>query len=170
MVHNNHAAVLRRLGRLEEAASSAARSVELRRRLAEDGTPNSIALLANSLNSHAEQLGRLGHGERAVRAAEEARDLFASLPPPGAVTKFLRANQQTLGRVLAVAGRHEEAMVAAERAVELGRRAAAETPGEQAELAGCLESLAERLSEVGRGSEAESARTEAARLRAAHAS
>jgi tetratricopeptide (TPR) repeat protein len=170
MVLNNHAAVLRRLGRLEEAASSAARSVELRRRLAEDGTPNSIALLANSLNSHAEQLGRLGHGERAVRAAEEARDLFASLPPPGAVTKFLRANQQTLGRVLAVAGRHEEAMVAAERAVELGRRAAAETPGEQAELAGCLESLAERLSEVGRGSEAESARTEAARLRAAHAS
>jgi tetratricopeptide (TPR) repeat protein len=170
MVLNNHAAVLRRLDRLQEAAASAGRSVGLRRRLAEDGTPNSVALLANSLNSLAEQLGRLGDGDRAVREAEEARDLYAALPPPGAVKKYLRANQETLGRVLAVAGRHEEALAAAERAVELGRVAAAEAPGERAELAGCLESLAERLSEVGRGPEAESARAEAVRLRADDAS
>jgi tetratricopeptide (TPR) repeat protein len=170
MVLNNHAAVLRRVGRVEEAAASAARSVELRRRLAEDGTPSSIALLANALNSHAEQLGHLGDGERAVRDAEEARDLYAAMPPPGAVTRLLRANQETLGRVLAVAGRHQDAVVAAERAVELGRAAAAEAPGERAELAGCLESLAERLSEVGRGPQAESVRAEAARLRADEAS
>jgi hypothetical protein len=69
-----------------------------------------------------------------------------------------------------VAGRHQDAVVAAERAVELGRAAAAEAPGERAELAGCLESLAERLSEVGRGPQAESVRAEAARLRADEAS
>jgi hypothetical protein len=167
MVLNNHAAVLRRLGRYAEAADSAARSVELRRRLAEDGAPNSLALLANSLNSHAEQLGRLGDGEHAVRVAEEARDLYAALPPPGAVKKFLRANQETLGRVLGVAGRGDEAVTAAALAVELGRAAAAEAPGELPELASCLESLADRLSEVGRTADAEAARTEAAQVRVA---
>ena len=166
MVANNHAVVLRRLGRFPEAAASAARSVQLRRRLAEDGTPNSIALLANSLNSHAEQLGRMGEGPRAVREAEEARDLYAALPPPGAVTKFLRANQETLGRVLAVAGRHGEAVVAAERAVELGRAAAAEAPGEVPELASCLETLADLLAAVDRRDDADAARAEAALLRA----
>jgi tetratricopeptide (TPR) repeat protein len=165
MVLNNHAAVLRRVGRLEEAASSAARSVELRRRSAADGTPNSLALLANSLNSLAEQLGRLGEAEIAVRHAEEARDLYASLPPPGAVEKFLRANQETLGRVLALAGRPDEALLAAQRAVEHGRAAADEAPGERAELASCLEALAERLGDAGRDPEAEAARTEATSLR-----
>jgi tetratricopeptide (TPR) repeat protein len=170
MILNNHAGVLRRLGRLEEAAHSAGRSVALRRRLAEDGKPNTTALLANSLNSHAEQLGHLGDCEQAVRLAEEARDLYDGLPPPGAVKKYLRANQETLGRVLALAGRHDDAVAAAQRAVELGRAAADEAPGEVRELASCWESLADRLTEVGRTSEAEMALAEAARLRTAQAS
>lgn len=170
MVLNNHAAVLRRVDRLSEAAESAARSVAIRRRLAADGIPNSVALLANALNTHAEQLGRLGDGERAVLQAEEAAELLASLPPPGAVTRILRANQETLGRALAVAGRHDDAVVAAQRAVELGRTAAAEAPGERRELVGCLESLADRLTELGRDLEAGAARAEAEQLRAGESS
>jgi len=170
MILNNHSAVLRRLDRLPEAAACAARSVEVRRRLADAGEPNTVALLANSLNTHAEQLGYLGDTEHAVRLAEEARDLFASLPPPGAVKKYLRANQDTLGRVLAVAGRYDEAVDAAARAVELGREAAAAAPGEIPELASCLESLAEWLTHVGRAGEAASARDEATRLRESVAS
>lgn len=170
MVLNNHAAVLRRVDRLPDAAVSAARSVELRRRLAEDGLPSSIALLANALNTHAEQLGHLGDGDQAVRLAEEARDLYAALPPPGAVTRLLRANQDTLGRVLAVAGRHDEALGAAQRAVDLGTAAAEEEPGELPELVVCLESLADRLSALGRGGEAEAVRARALGLSAVGAS
>jgi tetratricopeptide (TPR) repeat protein len=170
MALNNHSAVLRRLERYAEAAAAAARSVELRRRNADPANPNSVAALANSLNSHAEHLGRLGEGERAVELALEARDLFAGLPAPGAKTGYLRANQDTLGAVLAVAGRYDEAVVAAHRAVELGRVAAAAAPGEIAELASCLEALAHRLTEVGRTVAAESARAEAAQLSAAEAS
>jgi tetratricopeptide (TPR) repeat protein len=170
MILNNHAVVLRRLDRLPEAAASAARSVELRRRLAADGGAGSVALLANSLNSHAEQLGHLGDGAGAVTLAEEARDLYAGLPAPGAVKKFLRANQETLGRALAIAGRHVEAVAAAERAVEIGREAAAEAPGEIPELASCLDSLADRLGDVGRAAEAHAARSEAVQLRSAAAS
>jgi tetratricopeptide (TPR) repeat protein len=170
MILNNHSAVLRRLGRVAEAAEAAGRSVDVRRRLAQDGIPNSVALLANSLNTHAEQLGHLGEAERAVRLAEEARDLYVALPPPGAISKFVRANQETLGRVLAQAGRPDEALEAATQAVAIGRRAAAEAPGELPELARCLGSLADRLAEIGRADEAEAARTEAAQVAAAPAS
>jgi hypothetical protein len=48
--------------------------------------------------------------------------------------------------------------------------AAAAAPGEVPELASCLESLAARLDQTGRPDEAESARAEASRLRAAQAS
>jgi hypothetical protein len=75
-----------------------------------------------------------------------------------------------LGRVLTVAGRYDEAVEAARRAVEIGREAAAQAPGEIPELASCLESLADRLAEVGQTSEGEAARAEATRLRAAGAS
>jgi tetratricopeptide (TPR) repeat protein len=167
MILNNHSAVLRRVGRVSDAAVTAARSVEVRRRLAQDATPGDVALLANSLNTHAEQLGLLGDGPAAVRLAEEAHELFASLPPPGAVTRLLRANQDTLGRALSVAGRHDDAVVAAERAVAIGRQAAGEAPGEVPELASCLESLADRLTAVGRGEDAEAALVEARELRAA---
>jgi tetratricopeptide (TPR) repeat protein len=170
MVLNNHSVVLRRLGRYAEAAAAAGRSVELRRRNVDPDDPSSVALLANSLNSHAEHLGRLGEGEQAVALAVEAQDLFAGLPQPGAKTPYLRANQETLGTVLALAGRYDEAIEAARRAVELGRVAAEEAPGELPELASCLESFAARLDETGRFPEAEAARTEASQLRAATAS
>jgi tetratricopeptide (TPR) repeat protein len=170
MVLNNHSAVLRRLHRYADAEVAASRSVELRRRIVDLTNPNSVALLANSLNSHADQLGRLGEGERAVALAQEAESLFAGLPAPGARTPYLRANQETLGAVLAVAGRYDDAVEAAARAVELGRRAAAEAPGEVPELASCLESLADRLEQVGRTQEAASARAEASGLRSAPAS
>jgi tetratricopeptide (TPR) repeat protein len=170
MVLNNHSGVLRRLERYAEAAAAAARSVELRRRNIDSEDPNSVALLANSLNSQAEHLGRLGDGERAVSLALEAQELFEGLPAPGAQKRFLRANQDTLGFVLAVAGRHDEAVEAASRAVDLGRDAAAAAPGDIPELASCLEALADRLDQTGRAEEAESARAEASRLRAAPAS
>ena len=169
MILNNHSAVLRRVGRVADAAATAARSVEVRRRLAEDATPASIALLANSLNTHAEQLGHLGDGPGAVRLAEEARELFESLPPPGAVNKLLRANHDTYARALSVAGRDDDAVAAAERAVVIGRVAADEAPGEIPELASCLESLADRLTAVGRVQDAEAALAEAQGLRAAGA-
>jgi len=170
MVLNNHSVVLRRLGRYADAAAAAARSVELRRRNVDPGNPNSVALLANSLNSHAEHLGRLGEGEQAVALAVEAQDLFAGLPAPGAKKPYLRSNQETLGTVLAVAGRYDEAVEAARHAVELGREAAADVPGEIPELASCLESFADRLEQIGRTPEAEAARTEASQLRAVTAS
>jgi tetratricopeptide (TPR) repeat protein len=162
--------VLRRLDRYAEAAAAAARSVELRRRHLDPGDPNSVGLLANSLNSHAEHLGRLGEGERAVELALEAQELFDSMPAPGAHKRLLRSNQETLGHVLAVAGRYEEAVEAASRAVELGRVAAAATPGEIPELASCLESLADRLDQTGRADEAANARAEASQLRTGVAS
>lgn len=168
MILNNHAAVLRRVGRLEEAAESAARSVEVRRRLAAQADdPNRRALLANSLNTHAEQVWRLGDAARAVTLAEEAQQVFATLPPPGAMKKFLRANQQTYGLALAAAGRMDEALAAAERSVALGREAAAQAPGETAELASCLESYADALDQAGRPGDAAAARDEASGLRAA---
>jgi tetratricopeptide (TPR) repeat protein len=170
MVLNNHSAVLRKLGRYAEAAAAASRSVELRRRNVDPDDPNSVALLANSLNSHAEHLGLLGEGEQAVALATEAQGLFAGLPEPGARKPFLRANQETLGTALAVAGRYDEAVEAARRAVELGRQAAADVPGEIPELASCLESFADRLDQLGRSPEAEAARAEASQLRAATAS
>jgi tetratricopeptide (TPR) repeat protein len=170
MVLNNHSVVLRRLGRYADAAAAAGRSVDLRRRNADPQNPNSLALLANALNSQAEHLGRLGVGERAVALALEAQDLFATLPAPGAKKPYLRSNQDTLGIVLAMAGRHEEAVTAARQAVALGRAAAAETPGEIPELAACLERFAERLAETGRTDEADSARAEATRVRASLAS
>jgi tetratricopeptide (TPR) repeat protein len=166
MVLNNHSGLLRRLGRIAEAADCAGRSVEVRRRLAAaDGSPNRVALLANSLNTHAEQVWRLGEPERAVALAEEATALFESLPPPGAVKKFLRANQQTYGQALAAAGRVEDAIAASGRAVALGREAAAEVPGETSELAGCLESYADVLDRAGRAEEGAAARAEATHLR-----
>ena len=170
MVLNNHSVVLRRLHRYADAEAAASRSVELRRRNVDPDNANSVALLANSLNSHAEHLGRLGQGERAVALALEAQELFAGLPEPGAKKPYLRSNQETLGHVLAVAGRYDEALDAAMRAVDLGRVAAAEAPGEIPELASCLESLAARLDQTGRGAEAETARAEATSLRAAPAS
>jgi tetratricopeptide (TPR) repeat protein len=170
MTLNNHSAVLRRLERYAEAESAASRSVELRRRNVDLENPNSVALLANSLNSQAEHVGRLGDGERAVSLALEAQELFDGLPEPGAQKRYLRSNQETLGTVLAVAGRYDEAVEAATRAVDLGRTAAASAPGEIPELASCLESLAARLDQIGHAEEAESARTEASRLRAAPAS
>jgi hypothetical protein len=51
------------------------------------------------------------------------------------------------------------------RAVEHGRAAADEAPGERAQLASRLEALAERLGDAGRDAEEEAARTEAASLR-----
>jgi hypothetical protein len=105
-----------------------------------------------------------------VSLALEAQELFEGLPAPGAQKRFLRANQDTLGFVLAVAGRHDEAVEAASRAVDLGRDAAAAAPGDIPELASCLEALADRLDQTGRAEEAESARAEASRLRAAPAS
>ena len=170
MTLNNHSAVLRRLGRNADAAAASSRSVELRRRNVDHENPNSVALLANSLNSHAEHLALLGDAERALAEALEARDLFAGLPAPGANTSYLRANQDTLGTVLAMSGRYDEAVEAAEQAVELGRAAAAETPGDIPELASCLEALAARLDQVGRTSDAEASRAEATQLRASPAS
>jgi tetratricopeptide (TPR) repeat protein len=170
MALNNHSVVLRRLERYAEAEAAASRSVELRRRNVDAQDPNSVALLANSLNSQAEHVGRLGDGERAVSLALEAQELFDGLPEPGAQKRFLRSNQETLGTVLAIAGRYDEAVEAATRAVDLGRVAAAAAPGEVPELASCLESLAARLDQTGRPDEAESARAEASRLRAAQAS
>jgi hypothetical protein len=105
-----------------------------------------------------------------VSLALEAQELFDGLPEPGAQKRFLRSNQETLGTVLAIAGRYDEAVEAAIRAVDLGRVAAAAAPGEIPELASCLESLAARLDQTGRADEAESARAEASRLRAAPAS
>jgi len=162
--------VLRRLGRNADAAAASSRSVELRRRNVDHENPSSVALLANSLNSHAEHLALLGDAERALSEALEARDLFAGLPAPGANTSYLRANQDTLGTVFAMAGRYDEAVEAAEQAVELGRAAAAETPGDIPELASCLEALADRLDQVGRTSDAEASRAEASQLRASPAS
>jgi tetratricopeptide (TPR) repeat protein len=69
-----------------------------------------------------------------------------------------------------VSGRYDEALDAARRAVELGREAAAEAPGELPELASCLEALADRLTAVGRAQEAASARAEALQLRTSMAS
>jgi tetratricopeptide (TPR) repeat protein len=170
MALNNHSVVLRRVKRYADAATAASRSVELRRRNVDPQDANSVALLANSLNSHAEHLGRLGDGEQAVALATEAQKLFGELPAPGAQKRFLRSNEDTLAKVLAVAGRYDDAVEAAFRAVDLGRVAAAAAPGEIPELASCLESLAERLDQTGRSDEAESARVEASQLRAVAAS
>ena len=93
MTLNNHSAVLRRLGRNADAAAASSRSVELRRRNVDHENPNSVALLANSLNSHAERLALLGDAERALAEALEARDLFAGCrlrartPPISAPTR-----------------------------------------------------------------------------------
>ena len=169
MVLNNHAAVLRRLGRHSQAVVAAARSVDVRRRLAADGEPNDVALLANALNTHAEQLGTVDQADAGLQLAEEAQELFDGLPQPGAKAYFRAANDETRARLLTGLGRLDEAILAARASVAYARLAAKEEPGRTPMLASSLEVLAEAFEQVGRADEGSKARAEAASLRASQA-
>jgi tetratricopeptide (TPR) repeat protein len=83
MALNSHSGVLRHLDRYADAAAAAGRSVELRRRHVDPDVPESVALLAESLSSHADHLEQGGRAEEAASARAEASQLRASLAPAG---------------------------------------------------------------------------------------
>ena len=108
---NNHAVLLHKLERHDDAEPVARRCVDLRRGL-HAGQPGAYERkLANALATHAEMLTRCGRADEAVDVGREAVDRFVALEAaePGQHTLWLAGGLDSLAAALAEAGHEEEA-------------------------------------------------------------
>ena len=156
------------LGRREEALAAAQEAVEIYRRLAAERPDAFLPDLAMSLNNLGEQAERPrpARGGARGRARRRSRSAAASPPQrPDAFLPDLARSLNNLGNVLSDLGRREDALAAAQEAVEIYRRLAAERPDAfRPDLAGSLNNLAQLLSDLGRREEALAAAQEAVEL------
>ena len=121
-------------------------------------------------NNASNYLSSLGRREEALKAAEEAADLYRALAAarPEAFTPNLATSLSNLANRLSALGRPEEALKAAEEAADLYRALAAARPEAfTPNLATSLNNLATMLSALGRREEALKAAEEAVQIRRA---
>ncbi len=135
----------------------------VRAALAEDDEEK--ALWLNNLGA---ALGALGRREEALKAAQEAVEVYRRLAQanPQAFEPNLAASLNNLANILAGLGRRGEALEAAQEAVEVYRRLAQANPQAfEPDLAGSLNNLSVFLADLGRREEALKAAQEAVVIR-----
>jgi tetratricopeptide (TPR) repeat protein/nucleoside phosphorylase len=133
----------------------------------EEGVLAERARLQNNLGG---RLGELGRREDALKATQEAADLYRVLAQrnPDAFQPYLAGSLNNLGGSLSELGRREDALKATQEAVDLYRALAQRNPDAfQPELAMSLNNLGARLSDWGRREDALKATREAVDLRRA---
>ena len=137
-------------------------------RLEELSTDAPPELLAKRLSQFAFWHGGLGQRESALRATEEAVQIYRKLVAasrPDAFLPHLARSLNNLGASLSELGRREDALEAAQEAVALYRNLAASRPDAfLPELAMSLHNLGASLSELGRREDALEAAREAVAL------
>ncbi|BCB84555.1 tetratricopeptide repeat protein [Phytohabitans suffuscus] len=123
--------------------------------------------LAAALDALARRLSDLGRREEALRAADEAVDVYEELEErhPGSYRAALGAATSNFAVQLDRLGRHKDALTLDEQAVELLRGVNRNDPGARADSLGhALTNLAVSLSQFNRNDEALAAAREAAEL------
>jgi tetratricopeptide (TPR) repeat protein len=132
------------LGRLDDATTLYAESVEILRKTYPNDPYRQATVLATALINYAQQLMRADHTEEAVAAAQEAVDLCraAREENPNELTKELAYGLRNLTIALHKLNRYEEAVDTGKRAVSVARRVARENPHQASILAETLGQLA----------------------------
>ena len=123
---------------------------------------------ARLLNNVATDLSDLGRREEALKAAQEATDIYRELSNanPGAFLPDLAMSLNNLGSSFSDLGRREEALKAAQEAVNIRRELSNANPGAfLPDLAMSLNNLGKMLSALGRREEALKAAQEAVNIR-----
>ncbi|MGW7531345.1 tetratricopeptide repeat protein [Amycolatopsis sp. NPDC054798] len=144
-------------GRHDEAIAAAQQGVDVFRQLADNPE------LAWALDNLAYRLSETGRAADAPAPQQECRDIYAVLAQTNAAYRQpLGSADVILGAFLSAAGRHAEAITAAQQGVDVFRQLA-----DKPELAWALDNLAYRLSAAGRVADAPAAEQEARDLYAA---
>ncbi|MEV6373623.1 hypothetical protein [Micromonospora musae] len=154
------------MNRSWESLAASGEAVEVRRRLARDGSSEHRQCLAFAMQYHARKAGRLGQHEEAAAAAKESAHLYERL-----AREDFAEHGRTLAATLHILAvnlwwiQPAHALEPAQRAVEILRRwASSEPAADQTNLAQALDTLASLLHQLGRGEEARAAESQAAEI------
>jgi hypothetical protein len=163
----NRCSSLTRLGRLNEAAESAAQALEIFRSLAASQPTTYERDVARTLANTADLLGDLGRHDEAIATARESAEIYRRLATaqPTAHEPDLARALNILDTALHKAGRDEESVAALAEASEIHRRLAAARPGvHEIALARVLKYKGRRYRTLGRYPESLEPTREAVRM------
>lgn len=143
--------VARRLAR--HAGRAGAPGIEALRKLVKRLGPDAVPVLGHALHGYSEQLGLNGNPAEALRAAQEAVDLFRTLEEaaPGSRTTELVRTLVNVANRCADVGDREGSLLPAREAVALlqSRSGAGDNASLLADLALALATLGRRVHEIG---------------------
>ncbi|WP_443053340.1 tetratricopeptide repeat protein, partial [Streptomyces sp. IBSBF 3010] len=146
-----HPYVARRLAR--HAGRAGAPGIEALRKLVKRLGPDAVPVLGHALHGYSEQLGLNGNPAEALRAAQEAVDLFRTLEEaaPGSRTTELVRTLVNVANRCADVGDREGSLLPAREAVALlrSRSGAGDNASLLADLALALATLGRRVHEIG---------------------
>ncbi|MGQ4487043.1 tetratricopeptide repeat protein [Streptomyces sp. SAS_281] len=142
--------VMRRLAR--HARWAGAPGIEALREFVKRLGPDAVPVLGHALHGYSEQLGQEGNPAEALRAAQEAADLFRTLEeaaPGSRTTELVRTLVNVANRCADVGDREGSLLPAREAVALLRSRSEAGDSASLADLALALATLGRRVHEIG---------------------